>query len=435
MVVDVQIFSRSGIRKDKRYKEEVLKQATIVEKEFKQHCDLLLAMSAEKIAELVHGQKAAGNASAELLSKGAYDKKKLLSVDPQVLLQLKVQDKEVSEELVRMIASTNVQLRVLEGLKDEKINKLKKGDPLPSGVIKVVKVLIAHKRHISVGDKIAGRHGNKGVISNIVPREDMPYLEDGTAVDVVLNPLGIPSRMNVGQILETTLGFVGKIAGEKLAKTIETQGYEFVEKQLETFLSKEFVAQYKKTSGKDGVVELARRIAQTGLHFETPVFEGPDFTQHIQPMLKELNLSGTGTFELRDGRTGQKFDQPVLVGCMYMMKLDHMIDDKLHARSVGPYSLVTQQPLGGKAQFGGQRLGEMEVWALQAYGAAYTLQEMLTYKSDDVTGRHKVYESIVRGDDIADPGLPESFNVLIKELQSLGLQVDLCKVGKEEVSE
>jgi DNA-directed RNA polymerase subunit beta len=209
----------------------------------------------------------------------------------------------------------------------------------------------------------------------------------------------------------------------------------FVTDYLNKCFDEKFIAEYQKKHGKEALIELARKTAQYGVHFETPVFEGPSFEEHIKPMLQDIGLSETGTFMLKDGRTGETFDQPVTVGCMYIMKLDHMIDDKLHARSVGPYSLVTQQPLGGKAQFGGQRLGEMEVWALQAYGASYTLQEMLTYKSDDVSGRHKVYDSIVRGEDISEPGLPESFNVLIKELQSLGLQIDLCKVGKEEVSE
>jgi len=435
MIVDVKIFSRSGIRKDKRYKEEVIKQVARLEDDFGQHNQLLVTMTAEKIIKLISGKNPAGKVSASLLTKGLFDAKKLEELDFKKMLTLKTTDKNVSEELKRIVASFDVQLCVLEGLKEEKISKLKKGDPLPSGVIKMVKVFIAMKRHISVGDKIAGRHGNKGIISNIVPREDMPYLEDGTPIDVVLNPLGIPSRMNVGQILETTLGFVGKKAGDDLTKLIKEKSTDAIKNYLKTCFDDNFIKEFEKTQGQKGLMDLAHKIADSGLHFKIPVFEGPNFETDIQPMLKNLNIAESGTFILHDGRTGETFDQPVLVGGMYMMKLDHMIDDKLHARSVGPYSLVTQQPLGGKAQFGGQRLGEMEVWALQAYGAAYTLQEMLTYKSDDVVGRHKVYESIVRGDDISEPELPESFNVLIKELQSLGLQVDLCKVGKEEVSE
>lgn len=434
MVTDVKIFSRSGIRKDKRYKEEVIKQAEKTNKDFEQHKAVLLTMTAQKVAQLLAGTKPT-KAVAALVTNGLFDAKKLATLAPERILEISTSDKKAAEEITQIIGSYKVQAHVLDGLKEEKINRLKKGDPLPSGVIKMVKVFIAMKRHVSVGDKIAGRHGNKGVISNIVPREDMPYLEDGTAVDVVLNPLGIPSRMNVGQMLETTLGFIGKKLGDKLTVFMQEKGDEYTKKFLEQTFGAAFIKEYEKTQGKEGLQELAQKIAQEGVRFAIPVFEGPTFENNIQPMLKELGLSQTGTYTLKDGRTGESFDQPVAVGTMYMMKLDHMIDDKLHARSVGPYSLVTQQPLGGKAQKGGQRLGEMEVWALQAYGAAYTLQEMLTYKSDDVTGRHKVYESVVRGDDISDPGLPESFNVLIKELQSLGLQVDLCKVGKEDVSE
>jgi len=320
-------------------------------------------------------------------------------------------------------------------LKEEKVNKLKKGDPLPSGVIKMVKVYVAMKRTVSVGDKVAGRHGNKGVVSIIVPREDMPYLEDGTPVDIVLNPLGVPSRMNVGQILETLLGLTSYEVQKRFGKAIEDGGQKEVKALLEKYYGKEFIKTYEKDCGKEAVMELGRRTAKSGMLYKTPVFDSARYNEDIKPLLQELDLPESGSFQLRDGRTGEYFDQPVTVGLMYIMKLNHMVDDKLHARSVGPYSLVTQQPLGGKAQKGGQRLGEMEVWALEAYGAAYTLQEMLTYKSDDVTGRHKVYEAIVRGEDVPDPGLPESFNVLVKELQSLGLRVDLFKRGKEEVCE
>ena len=291
---------------------------------------------------------------------------------------------------------------------------------MPSGVIKVVKVYIAMKRPISVGDKIAGRHGNKGVVSTVVPREDMPYLDDGTSVDIVLNPLGVPSRMNVGQILETSLGLVGWKIGKELSEFIKEQGIKSIKKELEKYLGHDLFTSLEKTLNEEELMELAQRIAQEGMCYETPVFDGAQWETDIKPLLSNLGLPASGTFMLRDGRTGEYFDQPVTVGSIYMMKLNHMVDDKLHARSVGPYSLVTQQPLGGKAQLGGQRFGEMEVWALEAHGAAYTLQEMLTYKSDDVAGRHKVYEAIVRGEEVPEPGVPESFNVLIKELQSLG---------------
>ena len=309
----------------------------------------------------------------------------------------------------------------------------------------MVKVYIASKRHISVGDKIAGRHGNKGVVSIIMPREDMPCLQDGTPVDIVLNPLGVPSRMNVGQILETALGLAGKELGNQLASMLESVNYEYeknseksyekIKTQLKNAYGADLIITYEKQYGKDEIMKLAKKTAAEGVKFQSPVFDGAHLDQDIKPLMQKLDLPPVGAFRLRDGRTGDFFDQPVTVGSIYMMKLNHMVDDKLHARSVGPYSLVTQQPLGGKAQMGGQRFGEMEVWALEAYGAAYTLQEMLTYKSDDVNGRPKVYDAIVSGEKVPEPGLPESFNVLIKELQSLALRVDLFRTGKEEVSE
>ncbi len=435
MVTDVKIFSRSGIRKDKRYKEEVLKQIRKLEEDFMQHERCLERMVVEQFMTQLSGQKPSGKGSEAFLKGGVYDRTKLVGLSFAELSALRVADKAVEEELIYLESAFTTQRQVLNGIKEEKISRFKKGDPLPSGVIKMVKVYIAMKRSIQAGDKIAGRHGNKGVVSIIVPREDMPYLEDGTAVDVVLNPIGVPARMNVGQILETALAFAGREAGIKLQNLIQEKS----EKEIVSFLShhfgKDFVAGYEKQYGQEGLHELAQKTARSGMKFRVPVFEGPSYDTDIKPMLEDLGLSETGNCWLFDGRTGERFDQPVMVGSTYIMKLNHMVDDKLHARSVGPYSLVTQQPLGGKAQFGGQRLGEMEVWALEAHGAAYTLQEMLTYKSDDVTGRHRVYEAIVRGDKIPEPGLPESFNVLIKELQSLGLQVDLCRVGKEEVSE
>ncbi len=409
-VIDVKIFSRSGMRKDKRYKEIVAAETARLENDYAMQVATLEKMVAQKIAQF-KGKAAAPAKGKKGAAPGSEDPVKYLK------------------------ASLENQIRILQGLKEERINKLKKGDPLPSGVIKMVKVYIAMKRHVSVGDKVAGRHGNKGVVSIIVPREDMPYMDDGTAVDIVLNPLGVPSRMNVGQILETILGFAGKELGERIAEQLKTQGLEIAKKHLELAYGKEFLADYKKNYGDEGLLDLAQKSAQAGVFFATPVFDGADFKAEIQPLLKALDISMNGAYKIRDGRTGDYFDQPVTVGSIYIMKLNHMVDDKLHARSVGPYSLVTQQPLGGKAQLGGQRFGEMEVWALGAHGAAYTLQEMLTYKSDDVSGRHKVYEALVRNEDVPEPGLPESFNVLIKELQSLGLRIDLFKSGKEEVSE
>ena len=272
---------------------------------------------------------------------------------------------------------TSRQIAVLEKITDEKIAKLRKGDELPPGVIKLVKVYIAMKRKLSVGDKMAGRHGNKGVIARILPDEDMPYLPDGTPVEIVLNPLGVPSRMNVGQILETHLGWAAQALG---------------------------------------------------LHFATPVFDGATESEIKKQLYRSAACRPPARSKLYDGMTGQEFEQPVTVGYIYMLKLSHLVDDKIHARSIGPYSLITQQPLGGKAQFGGQRFGEMEVWALEAYGAAYILQELLTAKSDDVYGRAKIYEAIVKGEAAIEPGVPESFNVLIRELQSL---VSRCRIDEE----
>ena len=286
-------------------------------------------------------------------------------------------DAEEQKKLDEIEREAKDQIEILQTEYDEKVGRLRRGDELPPGVIKLVKVYLAIKRKIAVGDKMAGRHGNKGVVSRVMPEEDMPYLPDGTPVEIVLNPLGVPSRMNVGQILETHLGWAAKALG---------------------------------------------------INVETPVFDGASENE-IKDLLKKAQLPESGQSVVFDGRSGEPFKSPVTVGYMYMLKLHHLVDDKIHARSIGPYSLVTQQPLGGKAQFGGQRLGEMEVWALQAYGAASTLQEFLTVKSDDVPGRSRMYEAIVKGENFLEPGLPESFNVLVKELQSLGLDVELIKTA------
>jgi DNA-directed RNA polymerase subunit beta len=290
--------------------------------------------------------------------------------------------------------------------------------------MKMVKVFVAVKRKIQPGDKMAGRHGNKGVVSKIVPVEDMPFLEDGTSVDIVLNPLGVPSRMNVGQILETHLGWACAGLGKQIGAAVDAYRKAHDAKKLRKTIEQVF--------GKDGLAELEDEdlaalgtSLRRGVPIATPVFDGAKETD-IEEMLEMAGLDKSGQVTLYDGRTGEAFDRKVTVGYIYMLKLNHLVDDKIHARSIGPYSLVTQQPLGGKAQFGGQRFGEMEVWALEAYGAAYTLQEMLTVKSDDVAGRTKVYEAIVRGDDTFEAGIPESFNVLVKEMRSLGLNVELA---------
>ena len=310
---------------------------------------------------------------------------------------------------------------------DNKVDKLQAGDEMPPGVMKMVKVYVAVKRKLQPGDKMAGRHGNKGVISKIVPIEDMPHLDDGTPVDIVLNPLGVPSRMNVGQILETHLGWasagLGRSVGETLDKVLRNGKINAIRRQLRSIYGKTVHDGVIADLDDDEIIELGQNL-RSGVPMATPVFDGA----HEADIVEALDMAGldsSGQAQLWDGRTGDPFDRPVTVGYIYMMKLHHLVDDKIHARSIGPYSLVTQQPLGGKAQFGGQRFGEMEVWALEGYGAAYTLQEMLTVKSDDVSGRTKVYESIVRGDDTFEAGIPESFNVLVKELKSLCLNVEL----------
>jgi len=314
--------------------------------------------------------------------------------------------------------------KLLEQRFIDKVDKLQRGDELPPGVMKMVKVFVATKRKIQPGDKMAGRHGNKGVVSRIVPVEDMPYLADGTSVDIVLNPLGVPSRMNVGQILETHLGWACAGIGRKINQMLKL----YQQKGDLAPLKAEVGALFKGDTAitdldDDSMVRLGEHLSK-GVSIATPVFDGAKDADIVE-LLERAGLDSSGQSTVYDGRTGEEFDRKVTVGYIYMLKLHHLVDDKIHARSIGPYSLVTQQPLGGKAQFGGQRFGEMEVWALEAYGAAYTLQEMLTIKSDDVAGRTKVYEAIVRGDDTFEAGIPESFNVLVKEIRSLGLNVEL----------
>lgn len=359
------------------------------------------------------------------LAKGARITKEYLdSVDPHHWFDIRLSNEEISLQLEQIKEGLAQKRKEFDAAFDEKKKKLTQGDELPPGVQKMVKVYVAVKRRLQPGDKMAGRHGNKGVISKIVPIEDMPYMADGTPVDVVLNPLGVPSRMNVGQILETHLGWAAKGLGRKIGDMLEAHNKPT---EIRKFLNKIYNSSGKPediASLTDGeVLDLAENL-KDGVPFATPVFDGA--TEHeIKDMLELAGLPRSGQVVLYDGRTGEAFDRPVTVGYMHVLKLHHLVDDKMHARSTGPYSLVTQQPLGGKAQFGGQRFGEMEVWALEAYGAAYTLQEMLTVKSDDVNGRTKVYESIVKGDHKIEAGMPESFNVLVKEIRSLGLDISL----------
>jgi DNA-directed RNA polymerase subunit beta len=338
-----------------------------------------------------------------------------------------VEDKAgaIAHEIERLVHGYQEQTEVIRLVFEKKVAKLQKGDEMPPGVIKMVKVYVAMKRKLSVGDKMAGRHGNKGVVSRILPEEDMPFFEDGTPVDLVLNPLGVPSRMNVGQIMETHLGWASKALGRQIGELVDALDRGRLKAKLKAVLGERDFAHYCAGLSDEELSQMADR-SRKGLHMATPVFDGAQESE-IRAILREAGLPEIGQTILRDGRTGERFENDVTVGVMYMLKLHHLVDDKIHARSIGPYSLVTQQPLGGKAQFGGQRLGEMEVWAMEAYGAAYSLQEFLTVKSDDVTGRTRMYEKIVKGDNILEAGLPESFNVLVKELQSLGLDVDLIE--------
>jgi len=339
-------------------------------------------------------------------------------------IQLDSGEGKIEEQLEQLAAKREEDVFNIEAQYSEKIAKLTKGDELPPGVIKLVKVYLAIKRKLSVGDKMAGRHGNKGVVSRLLPEEDMPYLEDGTPVDIVLNPLGVPSRMNIGQILEVHLGWAAKSLGNQIDSYLQTNWSPDV---LKGQLKKLFPEHGELIDRlKDEDVGRFAKTLTTGVHLATPVFDGAN-EDEIKSALKMAGLPLSGQARLIDGKSGDAFDNPVTVGVMYMLKLHHLVDDKIHARSIGPYSLVTQQPLGGKAQFGGQRLGEMEVWAMEAYGAAYALQEFLTVKSDDVLGRTRMYESIVKGEHVLEAGLPESFNVLLKELQALCLDVELVE--------
>jgi DNA-directed RNA polymerase subunit beta len=435
-VIDVKVFSRSGIRKNKRYKDVVQKETLKVEEDLRCQVTALEGIIRIKVIDLLHNVKPKKEAMVKpFLNKGLLDRDLLQKLDLSKLLSLDTSNKNVNDKVAHYKEILSNQIHVLTALKEDQISKLRKGDDLQSGVIKMIKVYLAKKRRLSVGDKMAGRHGNKGVVSRIVNIEDMPYLDNGQHIDILLNPLGVPSRMNIGQILEAIIGMAGKTLGNQFADKINSLSKDSIKKELIKFYGDDVINKIEKDYGQDALSSIAEKTVRSGVSLKTPVFEGADYEKDIKCLLGEASLPENGTFTLFDGQTGERFSQPITVGFIYMMKLNHLADNKLHARSVGPYSLITQQPLGGKAQFGGQRLGEMEVWALYAHGAAYALQEMLTIKSDDVNGRIKAYEAIVRGDEVPDSGVPESFNVLVKELQSLGLQIDLFKTSKEQVGE
>jgi DNA-directed RNA polymerase subunit beta len=424
-VIEVQVFTREGIERDKRsqsiiedelkrYKTDLADQMRIVEADTFERLERLLT---NKIA----------NGGPKRLVKGSkINKSYLESIERFDWFDIRLASEEAAAQLESLKESLTQKRHEFDAMFEAKRKKLTQGDELPPGVLKMVKVYVAVKRRLQPGDKMAGRHGNKGVISKIVPVEDMPHMADGTPVDIVLNPLGVPSRMNVGQILETHLGWAAKGLGIRIGELLKAQ------QSVALAEARQMIERIYNVSGReeeitrlsdDEVLALAHNLRE-GVPFATPVFDGAAEAE-INAMLEMAGLPTSGQVVLYDGRTGEAFDRPVTVGYMHMLKLHHLVDDKMHARSTGPYSLVTQQPLGGKAQFGGQRFGEMEVWALEAYGAAYTLQEMLTVKSDDITGRTKVYENIVKGDHKIDAGMPESFNVLVKEIRSLGIDIDL----------
>jgi DNA-directed RNA polymerase subunit beta len=438
IVVDVKIFSRKGAEKDARARTIEEAEVSRMEKNLNDEIRILNDERLNRLCALLEGEKLQADLHDEktnkrLLSKGdTLTRDDLARISGRNLKRMRIvkKDPTLVEQIDEIEEMTSRQIDILRKITAEKEQKLKKGDELPPGVIKLVKVYIAMKRKLSVGDKMAGRHGNKGVIARILPEEDMPYTPDGTPVEIVLNPLGVPSRMNVGQILETHLGWAAKELGDKIKALFSNNGHaEALREELKALFGGTPLA--KKFSGAtdEEVLDFANSV-RGGLRFATPVFDGAS-EKEIKTYLEKAGLSTSGKIMLRDGMTGDPFEQPVTVGYIYMLKLSHLVDDKIHARSIGPYSLITQQPLGGKAQFGGQRFGEMEVWALEAYGAACILQELLTAKSDDVYGRAKIYEAIVKGEAAIEPGVPESFNVLVRELQSLCLDVELIKKPKE----
>ncbi|UCE51469.1 MAG: DNA-directed RNA polymerase subunit beta, partial [Desulfobacterales bacterium] len=429
IVIDAKVFSRRGIEKDDRTRLIEDEEISALEKDRDDELAVIQEVVRAQLSKLLIGKKVYGP-----LKKG---KKVLISsetkIDAQILADIPVlqleglvlRDPQITQHIHDILERYRDQRELCRLAFEQQVSRYEKGDDLPPGVIKLVKVYVAMKRKLSVGDKMAGRHGNKGVVSRILPIEDLPYFEDGTPVDMVLNPLGVPSRMNVGQILEIHLGLAAKGLGDQLNRLIEEEKYKAVRDKMKKVFSTPSLKKMIGSLDESDLREFAEHYKE-GVHMATPVFDGAK-EDEIKALLKEAGLDISGQATLYDGRTGEPFDEKITVGTMYVMKLHHLVDDKIHARSIGPYSLVTQQPLGGKAQFGGQRLGEMEVWAMEAYGAAYALQEFLTVKSDDMAGRTRMYEKIVKGQNVLEPGIPESFRVMTKELQALGLDIQLLE--------
>jgi DNA-directed RNA polymerase subunit beta len=430
-VIDARVFARRGVARDDRTQEIQNFEAEKLKQDETEEIRIVRQETLRKLKRALAGKKLAARVMSDdrrvLFNKGdGISPEDLDDLPPPLWGQLRVEQENTQAEIAQAVEAMSAKVKEIQEHYGAKIDRLKAGDELAPGVIKMIKVFVAIKRRLQVGDKMAGRHGNKGVLSRILPEEDMPRLEDGTPVDVVLNPLGVPSRMNVGQILETHLGWAARELGRKLYDEAQNgvTPVQMRKRLRELFPEKEH--QELIDGLEDNELKRLAEKGLTGIYTASPVFDGAR-EDEIFALLKRAGLPESGQCKLYDGRTGAAFEQPVTVGVMYVMKLHHLVEDKIHARSTGPYSLVTQQPLGGKAQFGGQRLGEMEVWALEAYGASYTLQEMLTVKSDDVAGRTRMYEAIVKGENTLEPGLPESFNVMVKELQSLCLNVELLE--------
>jgi DNA-directed RNA polymerase subunit beta len=434
-VIGAQVFAREGTEPDDRSVQILEGQIANLRRDEKVEIDSIRSAALEKISKLLAGEKTTGkllseDGSVTLLEKGEdITAAKLEGIQFELLGFIPLKQ-NLEDELTQLMQSAKQKMDLIRAVFKERAERMKRGDELAPGVIKMVKVTLAIKRRIQVGDKMAGRHGNKGVVSKIVPEEDMPFLADGTPVGMILNPLGVPSRMNIGQLLELMLGGACLGIGNRVNEMLETKwNANEIRKMLKAIYNSAEIEKYIDSASEDELKRIAASL-KDGIRIATPVFDSAK-EQDIRDLLKLGQLPEDNKFTLYDGMTGEIFAQDVTVGVMYMLKLHHLVDEKIHARSIGPYSLVTQQPLGGKAQLGGQRLGEMEVWALEAYGAAYTLQEMLTVKSDDVTGRNRMYEAIVKGERVLEPGLPESFNVLTKELQSLALNVELVEVPEK----
>jgi DNA-directed RNA polymerase subunit beta len=436
VVIDARVFSRKGVDKDERSRSIEDEAVAKLQKDQADELAIITQSYRQKLAELAVGKKLEealedNRTGVIILDKGTTVTGDMVSRHSlEFWRHVSFEEPGLEDQIDQLLDRYQEQLHLVNMIFEAKLGRLRKVDELPPGVIKKVKVFVAMKRKLAVGDKMAGRHGNKGVVSRIMPEEDMPMFADGTPVDLVLNPLGVPSRMNVGQVMETHLGWASQALGKQIGEMIDRfYSLDAIKARLKRVFGESALAKEIDDLSFDELREIWKKNYRDGIHTASPVFDGAA-EEEVRAFLEEAGIPVSGQAQLRDGRTGEPFDRQVTVGMMYIMKLHHLVADKIHARSIGPYSLVTQQPLGGKAQFGGQRLGEMEVWALEAYGAAYTLQEFLTVKSDDVAGRTRMYEKVFKGEYDLEAGLPESFNVLVRELKSLALNVELLKKDK-----